>query len=40
MNRSSPWTSDGVKRYDREVAEGLKDKPKSSSHPELLTDVE
>ena len=28
MNRSNPWASEWLKRYDKEGVEGLKDRPK------------
>jgi putative transposase len=40
LNRSSPWASDWLKRYDEEGIEGLKDKPKSGRHPELSAETE
>jgi putative transposase len=36
MNRSNPWASDWLKRYDKEGIGGLKDKQKSGRHPEFL----
>ena len=35
MNRSNPWASDWLKRYDKEGVEGLKDRPKIGRSPEL-----
>ena len=35
MNRSNPWASDWLKRYDEEGVEGLKDRPKIGRSPEL-----
>ncbi len=32
-NRSNPWASDWLKRYDKEGLEGLKDRPKAGSRP-------
>ena len=35
MNRSNPWASEWLKRYDKEGVEGLKDRPKIGRSPEL-----
>lgn len=35
MNRSNPWASDWLKRYDKEGMDGLKDRAKGGRHPEL-----
>lgn len=35
MNRSNPWASDWLNRYDDEGIGGLKDRPKCGRHPEL-----
>ncbi len=40
MNRSNPWASDWLKRYDMEGIVGLKDKQKCGRHPELPSDIE
>ena len=39
MNRSNPWASDWLKRYDDEGTEGLKDRIKSGRPPELSEEV-
>ena len=39
LNRSSPWASDWLKRYDEGI-EGLKDNPKSGRHPELSAEID
>ena len=39
MNRSNPWASDWLKRYDEEGMEGLKDRPKSGRSPELSEEI-
>ena len=35
MNRSNPWASDGLKRFDEEGIDGLKDRVKCGRHLEL-----
>ncbi len=35
MNRSNPWASDWIKRYDDEGTEGLRCRIKSGRPPEL-----
>ncbi len=35
MNRSNPWASDWLKRYDNEGITGLKNRTKCGRHPEL-----
>ena len=35
MNRSNPWASDWLKRYDREGMEGLRDRTRSGRTPEI-----
>ena len=39
MNRSNPWASDWLKRYDKEGIEGLKDRTKSGRSPELSEEI-
>jgi transposase len=39
MNRSNPWASDWLKRYDKEGIGGIKDKQKSGRHPELPSGI-
>ena len=39
MNRSNPWASDWLKRYDKEGTEGLKDRAKSGRPPELSEEI-
>ncbi len=38
LHRSNPWTSDWLKRYDKEGLEGLKDRTKTGRPPELSED--
>ena len=38
-HRSNPWTSDWLKRYDKEGLEGLKDRIKVGRLPELSEDI-
>jgi len=40
MNRSNPWASDWLKRYDEEGIDGLKDRAKSGRRPELPEEIE
>lgn len=35
INRSNPWASYWLKRYDKQGIEGLKDRPKSGRHPKI-----
>ncbi len=39
MNRSNPWASDWLKRYDKEGLEGLKDRTKSGRPPEISEEI-
>ena len=39
MHRSNPWSSDWLKRYDKEGIDGLKDRPKSGRPPELAEET-
>ena len=39
MHRSNPWSSNWLKRYDRDGIDGLKDKPKSGRPPELSKEI-
>ncbi len=38
-NRSNPWASDWLKRYDKEDLEGLRNKTKSGRPSEISEDV-
>ena len=38
LHRSNPWTSDWLKRYDKEGLKGLKDRTKTGRPPELSED--
>jgi transposase len=40
MNRSNPWASDWLKRFNEEGIEGLKDRTKSGRRPELSEETE
>lgn len=40
INRSNPWASYWLKRYDEEGIEGLKDRPKSGRHPKISRHTE
>jgi transposase len=40
INRSNPWASYWLKRYDEEGIEGLKDRPKSGRHPKISRQTE
>src|SRR5215212_6612795 len=39
MHRSNPWSSDWLKRYDKDGIDGLKDKYKSGRPPELTEEI-
>ena len=39
MHRSNPWTSDWLKRYDKEGVDGLKDRTKSGRPSELTEEI-
>ena len=39
MQRSNPWASDWLKRYDKEGIEGLKDRTKSVRSPEMSKEI-
>ena len=40
MNRSNPWASDWLKRYDNEGITGLKNRTKCGRHSELPEETE
>ena len=39
MHRSNPWASDGLKRYDKEGIDGLKNRQKSGRPTELSEEI-
>jgi len=39
MHRSNPWTSDWLKRYDKEGVDGLKDRTKSGRPSKLTEEI-
>jgi transposase len=39
-NRSNPWASDWLKRYDEEEKEGLRNRTKSGRPSELTEEIE
>ena len=38
-HRSNPWASDGLKRYDKDGIDGLKDKPKIGRPSEIPEEI-
>jgi putative transposase len=40
INRSNPWASYWLKRYDKQGIEGLKDRPKSGRYPKISRQIE
>jgi putative transposase len=40
INRSNPWASYWLKRYDKQGIEGLKDRPKSVRYPKISRQIE
>jgi transposase len=39
MHRSNPWASDWLKRYDKEVIEGLRTRQKSGKPSEISEEI-